>query len=185
MAFEQGVENKATASEKFVLLGSILVWPTSWASAELSANGTRLMLCKSVAKALLLENLGNSYKTFTAYTNKALSWQTIRTEDAKSLQSYVLFLWGYCNIMEELEYVQELDLPVYMRSILARLPYKLRERWRSKAHDTIENTGWRAGFSDLMEFIHVYCKYPIWSVFQRVARFQLQHNICSSSQDGI
>lgn len=60
--------------------------------------------------------------------------------------------------MEELEYVQELDLPVNMTAILAKLPYKLRERCRSKAHDIMENTGCRAGFSDMVEFIERYVK---------------------------
>ncbi|KAK7929669.1 hypothetical protein WMY93_006064 [Mugilogobius chulae] len=111
-----------------------------------------------VAKTLLQEHFGNPYKTATAYINKALSWQTIRTDDTKALQSYALFLRSCHNIMEELEYVQELDMPVNMRAILAKLPYKLRERWRSKAHDIIESTGYRAGFSDMVEFIERHVK---------------------------
>lgn len=40
-----------------------------------------------------------------------------------------------------------------MRAVLAKLPYKLRERWRGRAHVVMENTGCRAGFSDMVEFI--------------------------------
>lgn len=64
--------------------------------------------------------------------------------------------------MEELEYVPKLDLPVRkrrinpsvgkfvnVRAILAKLVYKLREQWRRKPHDMMENTGFRAGFSGM------------------------------------
>uniref|UniRef100_A0A3B5KQZ0 NACHT domain-containing protein n=1 Tax=Xiphophorus couchianus TaxID=32473 RepID=A0A3B5KQZ0_9TELE len=81
----------------------------------------------TVAKTLLQEHFRNPYKAATAYINKALSWPTIRTEDIRALQSYSLFLCGCCNVMEQLEYVQELDMPINMRAILAKLPYKLRE----------------------------------------------------------
>lgn len=57
-----------------------------------------------------------------------------------------------------MEYVQELDLPVNMRAVLAKLPYKLRERWRCRAHDIMENTGCSAGFSDMVEFIERHVK---------------------------
>lgn len=60
--------------------------------------------------------------------------------------------------MDELEYVQELDMPVNMRAILAKRPYKLREHWRSKAHDIMETTGYRAGFSDMVAFIERHVK---------------------------
>lgn len=107
----------------------------------------------AVAKNLLQEHFGNPYKIATAYMDKALAWQTIKSEDMKALQAYSLFLRGCCNVMEELEYMQELDMPVNIRAMVSKLPYKMREQWRTKAHDIMETTNYRACFGDLVTFI--------------------------------
>lgn len=155
-AFEHGVEKKAPAADSLYYLEQF----TQGQPRELVRSCQHMPPDRGyvVAKALLQDHFGNPYKTATAYINKALLWQTIRTDDTKALQSYALFLRGCCNIMEELEYVQELDMPVNMRAILAKLPYKLRECWRNKAHDIMESTGYRAGFNDMVEFIERHVK---------------------------
>lgn len=107
----------------------------------------------AVAKDLLQQHFGNQYKTATAYIERALAWQTIKFEDVKAVQAYSLFLRGCCNVMEELEYMQELDMPVNMRAIISKLPYKMREQWRTKVHDIMETTGHRVSFSELVRFI--------------------------------
>ena len=59
---------------------------------------------------------------------KALAWQTIKSDEVKALQAYSLFLRGCCNVMEELEYMQEMDMPVNMPvniwSIISKLPFR-------------------------------------------------------------
>lgn len=106
-----------------------------------------------IAKGLLSEHFGNPYKVATAYMKKALAWQAVKAEDVKALQAYTLFLRGCCNAMEELSYVQELDMPVHMRTILSKLPFKLRGQWRTVAHDILERTHDRAHIFDLVQFI--------------------------------
>lgn len=49
--------------------------------------------------------------------------------------------------------MQELDMPVNIRAIITKLPYKMREQWRTKAHDVMEATNYRAGFSYLVTFM--------------------------------
>lgn len=88
-----------------------------------------------VAKGLLKEHFGNECKIATAYIEKALSWSTIKSEDVRALQAYALFLRGCCNVMEELHFMQELDIPTNMKVVISKLPFKLREQWRVKAHD--------------------------------------------------
>lgn len=80
------------------------------------------------AKCLLEEHFENKYRIATAYIAKALAWPMIKSEDANALQADALFLRGCCNVMEELQYMQELDLPTNMRMVISKLPYKLRER---------------------------------------------------------
>lgn len=68
------------------------------------------------AKALLEEHFGNEQKIASAYLDKALLWPAIKPEDVKSLQAYALFLRGCCNVMEEIQYMSELDMPANMKS---------------------------------------------------------------------
>ena len=49
--------------------------------------------------------------------------------------------------------MQELDMPVNIRAIISKLPYKMREQWRTKAHHIMETTNFRACFSDLVTFL--------------------------------
>lgn len=60
---------------------------------------------------------------------------------------------GCCSVMEELQYMQELDMPGNMRAILAKLPYTMRKQWRTIAHDIMEKNNHRAQFTDLVTFI--------------------------------
>ncbi|XP_034093136.1 uncharacterized protein LOC117560379 [Gymnodraco acuticeps] len=107
-----------------------------------------------VAKGLLQEHFGNEYKIAAAYIGKALAWPTItKAEDIKALQAYALFLRGCANVMEELQYMQELDMPSNMKMVVFKLPYKLREQWRNKAHNIMEASNNRAHFIDLVKFI--------------------------------
>ncbi len=105
------------------------------------------------AKRLLQEHFGNKYKIATAYLERALSWTSMKGEDVNALQSYALFLRGCCKVTEDLQYLQELDMPSNMRLIISKLPFRLRERWRAVAHNILETTECRALFKDLVQFI--------------------------------
>lgn len=105
------------------------------------------------AKQLLKEHFGNEYKIATAYIEKVFTWPAIKAEDVNALQAYSLFLRSCCNVMEKLQYMRELDVPSNMRAVMFKLPFKLRERWRTVAHDILEASGQRALFKDLVAFI--------------------------------
>jgi len=57
--------------------------------------------------------------------------------------------------------MQELDMPVNMRAIIAKLAFKMREQWMTKAHDIMERTNDRAHFEDMFTFIE--CRVSILS----------------------
>ena len=109
-AFEQGVEGKAGKADCLYYLEQF----TRGRPQELVRSCQHMNPERgfSVAKELLQEHFGNPYKIAAAYMEKALAWEMIKSEDTKSLQTYCLFLRGCCNVMEELPYVQELDMPV-------------------------------------------------------------------------
>ena len=85
--------------------------------------------------------------------DNVFSWTPIKGEDVQALQAFALFLRGCCNATEQIMYMKELDMPSNMRNIVLKLPYKLREKWRSTACDLQERRGQRAMFSDLVKFI--------------------------------
>lgn len=58
--------------------------------------------------------------------------------------------------MEELQYLQELDMPVNMRTI--KLPFKMRNQWRAKAHEILERMNDRAHIKDLVALIERHVK---------------------------
>lgn len=72
------------------------------------------------------------------HMEKALCWPVVKPEDVKSLQAYSLFLRECCNAMEDIEYMKELDMPANMRTVILKLPYKLREKWRTSACELLE-----------------------------------------------
>lgn len=105
------------------------------------------------AKALLKENFGNEVKIAASYMEKALSWKVIRSEDAKALQEYGLFLRSCCNAMQDINYMNELNLTTNMQVILSKLPYKLKDKWRVVAYELKERRHNQTTFTDIVDFI--------------------------------
>lgn len=155
-AFEQLVEDKASEADCLYYLEQF----TSGQPKELVQSCQHMAPERgySQAKHLLEQHFGNKYRIATAYIAKALAWPTIKTEDVKALQAYGLFLRGCCNVMGDLQYMQELDLPTNMRMIISKLPYKLREKWRSKAYEIMESSQERAHFDHLVRFLEKHVK---------------------------
>lgn len=77
---------------------------------------------------------------------KSLNWNPVKADDGKALYSYALYLRGCYNTMQDLEYMEELNLPFNLKLNVSKLPYNLRERWRSSAFDVLERSKHRAKF---------------------------------------
>ena len=120
------------------------------------------------AKALLEEHFGNEQKIASAYLDKALSWPMIKAEDVKALQAYGLFLRGCCNAMDEIQYMSELNMPANMLTIIKKLPYKLRDKWRTVACDIHEERHHRATFPDIVDFVERQVKIAADPVFGNI-----------------
>lgn len=88
-------------------------------------------------KTLLREHFGNEDRISCAYVEKALGWPAIRAEGSKALRDFALFLRTCSNAMdmEELESMEKLKAISYMRNIVLKLPYKIREEWHLKAYE--------------------------------------------------
>lgn len=125
------------------------------------------------AKRLLKRHFGDEYTIATAYLDKAINWPSIKVEDAESLISFSLFLNSCLNAMNSVDYLEELDHPVNMKAIIAKLPYKLKEKWRSKAFDLQEQRGRRVRFADLVHFVDNQAQvlsHPVFGNLKEVAQ---------------
>lgn len=107
----------------------------------------------AVAKRLLKGHFGNEFKIIAAYMEKVTGWPTVKPEDTKALKAYGLFLCECSNAMEELQYLEELNMPANIKILSQKLPHKLRDKWRTKACEILEKTGQRACFNDIVKFI--------------------------------
>lgn len=105
------------------------------------------------AKRQLKKHFRDEYTIATAYLDMTMNWPSIKVEDADSLISFSLFLNSCLNAMNSIDYLKGLDHPVNMKAIIAKLPFKLKEKWRSKAFELQDQRGRRARFADLVHFV--------------------------------
>ncbi|KAJ8378466.1 hypothetical protein AAFF_G00239300 [Aldrovandia affinis] len=105
------------------------------------------------AKRLLHKHYGDELRIASAYIDKALQWPQIKSEDGKALNAYAMFLVGCRNTMEDIESLEEMDNPTNLRTVVSKLPYKMKERWRAEAYNIKERRDRRAKFTDLVSYI--------------------------------
>lgn len=84
---------------------------------------------------------------------KVTGWPSVKSEDTKGLQAYALYLRECSNAMEELQYLEELNMPSNMKIVIQKLPYKLGKKWRVKACEILDRDNQRARFIDIVKFI--------------------------------
>lgn len=154
-AFEQCVETKMQKRDCIIWNNSLGGQPRELVRSCQHLPSDRAY---DVAKDLLTKHFGNELKITAAYVNKLTEWPTVKAEDKKGLQAYALCLAECCNAMQELRYLDELNIPANMKIIIQKLPYKLREKWRVKACDIFETHGRRAGFKDIINFVEYQVK---------------------------
>ena len=82
------------------------------------------------ARALQDRHYGNELTIANAYIN---GMATDKARGQEGLDTFALFLIGYCNTMNDVDYMDEMNNPTNMKCILSKLPFKLKEKWRSFA----------------------------------------------------
>lgn len=123
----------------------------------------------SEAKRLLKERFGDKYKISMAYLDKALNWPAIKADDTKALEAYALFMTNCNNAMSDLEYLEEMENAANMRTIISKLPYRLRERFRSVAIDIQKKQDRRTKFKDIVSFVNTQAEIAAHPVFGEIS----------------
>lgn len=102
---------------------------------------------------MLEEYFGHKHKIANAYMVKAFAWSVIKQEDLKALHAFSLFLRSRCNAMEHLANMEEMNVASNMKTILLKLPYKLRDKWRDRACKLQEERGRQPTFFEMVDFM--------------------------------
>ncbi len=79
------------------------------------------------AKELLQKIFGNDVLIASAHQEKALNWTVLKSDDRKGFQDYSLFVPSCCNVMTEVDMLQDKNSPTHMNTLIAKLSYKLRK----------------------------------------------------------
>ena len=103
------------------------------------------------AKELLSSEYGNQFKIANAYINKIEKWPEVKNEDKEALQDLSIFLLDCSNYLDNMSMSNQLQNPRQIMSIVAKLPIKMRERWRRKVF-SIQSVA-AVTFQHLVEFV--------------------------------
>ena len=117
-----------------------------------SCNSSDATKAYKQALKILAEEYGNEHRTSTAYLEKLEKWQTIKSEDGKALQEFSIYLMTCANSMESMTALNQLNSPKEIMSVVMKLPFELRKKWRSKTLETVESRH-SVTFHGLVEFV--------------------------------
>lgn len=167
-AFEHAIEQKTdNDQDKFYFLEQF----TDGEPQELVHSCAHMTPSKGYyeAKQLLHKHYGDEFKIASAYIDKTLKWPQVKSDDGRALNAYAMFLIGCHNCMEDIEYLDEMDNPTNLRTVISKLPYKLKERWCAEAFNIKERQGIRAKFADLVNFIDCQAKIVMDPLFGNIS----------------
>jgi hypothetical protein len=105
------------------------------------------------AKKLLMKHFGSRFKISESFIQRARNWQEIKAEDRKSLSSFAVFLRECGNTMKDFDYMQEMNHASNIQLLVSKLPYKLRDKWRTLTDCIQEEQGMMVTFDDLVKFV--------------------------------
>ena len=77
----------------------------------------------------------------------------IKTEDRKGLQNFATLLTSCRNTLKSIGYSSKIKNPDSLRSVINRLPYDLRKKWRNTADQISEEQNRKIKFEDTVVFL--------------------------------
>ena len=123
----------------------------------LSCNNRDALIAYSRAINVLEEEFGNEHKASTAYLEKLDKWPTIKSEDGEGLRNLSIYLLTCLNNMGDSSALTQLNSPKEIMSVVNKLPYELRKRWRDRTSQ-IQDSNRFVKFEDLVLFVRQQAK---------------------------
>ena len=109
------------------------------------------------AMSLLEKRYGNKFRIQETIIKKVQEWPELKANDVKALEGFSLFLNEAANTMGD-PITSELNHATNMKAIALKLPYGMKEKWRSKVNNLEEIHNRAATFADMVNFIDTQVK---------------------------
>ena len=132
--FERIIESKCeTDSDRYIYLEQY----TSGKAMNLvkSCSYSDSTVAYKRAKGLLISEYGSEHKIYQAYIAKLNNWPAIRAEDSNALHDFLIYLMDCLIFIENSRSINPLDTPQKIMKLVAKLPFRMRDAWRRRAHD--------------------------------------------------
>ncbi len=126
-----------------------------------------MSLAFTKAKTLLINEYDDEYRVSCAYIEKLHQWPPIKPEDPRGIRDLSVYLLRCYNYLENMTSRNPLQNPKEMMTIINKLPYKLRERWRRRTHSIVTSHG-TVYFKHLVDFVHEEAKILNQPVFNEI-----------------
>ena len=117
------------------------------------------------ARKELEEEYGDDFKILSSYRKEIEMMKPIKGEDTKAMKDYLTFCVVFNNAVNESKILKNMDQTESIMKLSSKLPYRMRERWRTKAYKIKESSHRLANFHDYVEFIREQVKIATDSVY--------------------
>ena len=152
MGFEARVASKLTSSidKLFYLDNSLLGDAKDLISGCLDINPDEGYL---EARNLLEKEYGDPYKIGMVYLQKIQKWDALKADDCIGLKRFSVFLSKCKTAMNSISYLNVLNHPPNMLTIVQKLPMYLQNKWRERASKMRMERSQVMQFTDLAAFV--------------------------------
>ena len=120
------------------------------------------------ARKLLAERYGQPYTITTAYVDRVINGQPIRSEDGPALQKFSILLTSCRNTLKEISYLTRLENPDCLRKIVDQLPYSLELKLRDLVDSITQREARDPNLKDLTDFVEVRSRVTNHPIFGKV-----------------
>lgn len=120
------------------------------------------------ARKLLADRYGQSYKIATAYVDRVINCQPIRSEDGPALQKFSILLTSCRNTLREIGYLNRRRNPESLRKIVDRLPYPLRLKWRELVDTITQKEARDPNLKDITDFVEARSRVTNHPIFGKI-----------------
>ena len=107
----------------------------------------------SEARRLLEKKFGNKHRIAQAYLKKLREFPDVKGSDSSALYQFLLVLIECKNTMTGSDYLQELDNTASMKTLVDKLPFRLKYRWRINGDYLEEEHGKVVKYSDFVSIL--------------------------------
>ena len=120
------------------------------------------------ARKLLAERYGQPHKIATAYVDRVINGQPIRSEDGPASQKFSILLTSCRNTLKEIGYLNRLENPDCLRKIVDQLPYSLELKWCDLVDSITQREARDPNLKDLTDFVEVRSRVTNHPIFGKV-----------------